>query len=69
MLFMTGNSIMKKKPIHVSEGAGVGLDEDTQVDVSTNGATPVHDEGQQKLREAIEEMDAKYADVFKRLAE
>ena len=61
---------MKKKLTRVAGDASVGLDEETQVDVPANDEAPVRDAArQQKLREAIEEMDAKYADVFKRLAE
>jgi antitoxin component of MazEF toxin-antitoxin module len=52
----------------------VGLDENSEVEISINDdvvvITPVRDVPRaQKLHEAIEKMDKKYAGLFRRLAE
>ena len=51
-----------------------GIDEDTPLELSTNGdvlvVTPVRDRARQrKLKKALEDMDRRYEGVFKRLAE
>jgi len=52
----------------------LGIDEDTPLEISTNGdvlvVTPVRDQARQrKLKKALDEMDRRYSGVFKRLAE
>ena len=71
-LTRTGNSLalVLDKPLLEQ----LGIDEDTNLELSTNGdvlvVTPVRDKGREKkLRETLEEMDRKYSGVFKRLAE
>ena len=71
-LTRTGNSvaIVLDKPLLEQ----AGLDEDSEVEVSTNGQviviSPVREAGRdRKLKRILEEMDEEYAGVFKRLAE
>ncbi len=71
-LTKTGNSLalVLDKPLLEQ----LGIDEDTPLELSTNGdvlvVTPVRDRARQrKLKKALEEMDRQYAGVFKRLAE
>jgi hypothetical protein len=60
---------MKKNPIRVSEGGGGGLDEDTQMDVSTNSTAPVHEaEIERRFRESAEKIATKHAGLFRRLS-
>lgn len=71
-LTKTGNSLalVLDKPLLEQ----LGIDEDTPLELSTNGdvlvVTPVRDRvRQRKLKKALEEMDRQYEGVFKRLAE
>jgi antitoxin component of MazEF toxin-antitoxin module len=71
-LTRTGNSValVLEKPI-LEE---LGLDENSEVEVSTNGQvlimTPKPDSARRrKLNRILEELDAEYGGVFKRLAE
>jgi len=71
-LTRTGNSValVLDKPILDA----LGIDENTLVEVSTNGdvlvMTPVRDKSREKrLKKILEELDAEYAGVFRRLAE
>lgn len=71
-LTKTGNSLalVLDKPLLEQ----LGIDEDTPLELSTNGdvlvVTPVRDRARQrKLKKALQEMDRQYAGVFKRLAE
>jgi antitoxin component of MazEF toxin-antitoxin module len=71
-LTRTGNSValVLDKPLLKQ----VGLDENSEVEVSTNGdvivMTPVRDAARQrKLRKIIEELDEQYSGLFRRLAE
>lgn len=52
----------------------LGINEDTTLEISTNGdilvVSPVRDkQRERKLKDALEEMDEKYGGVFRRLAE
>ena len=71
-LTRTGNSValVLDKPI-LEE---LGLDEGSEVEVSTNGQvlvmTPKPDSSRRrKLKRILDELDAEYGGVFKRLAE
>lgn len=71
-LTKTGNSLalVLDKPLLEQ----LGIDEDTPLELSTNGdvlvVTPVRDRARQrKLKKALQEMDRQYDGVFKRLAE
>jgi antitoxin MazE len=71
-LTRTGNSfaLVLDKPLLEQ----LGIDEDTPLELSTNGdvlvVTPVRDRAREKkLKKALEEMDRQYGGVFKRLAE
>ena len=71
-LTRTGNSfaLVLDKPLLEQ----LGIDENTPLELSTNGdvlvVTPVRDRARErKLKKALEEMDRKYSGVFKRLAE
>jgi len=71
-LTRTGNSvaIVLDKPVLEA----VGIEADSEVDVSTNGdvivITPVRDaKRQRKLKKILDELDEQYAGVFRRLAE
>jgi antitoxin component of MazEF toxin-antitoxin module len=71
-LTRTGNSfaLVLDKPLLEQ----LGIDEDTPLELSTNGdvlvVTPVRDHARErKLKKALEEMDREYGGVFKRLAE
>jgi antitoxin MazE len=71
-LIRTGNSLalVLDRPLLEAVGIGAG----TAVDVSTNGdvivVTPVRAKNRaRKLASALEEINAQYAGVFKRLAE
>ncbi len=71
-LTKTGNSLalVLDKPLLER----LGIDEDTPLELSTNGdvlvVTPVRDRvRERKLKKALEEMDRQYGGVFKRLAE
>ena len=71
-LTRTGNSfaLVLDKPL-LEE---LGIDEDTPLELSTNGdvlvVTPVRDRTREKkLKKALVEMDSQYGGVFKRLAE
>ena len=71
-LTRTGNSfaLVLDKPLLEQ----LGIDEDTLLELSTNGdvlvVTPVRDRARdKKLKKALEEMDRQYSGVFKRLAE
>ena len=70
-LTRTGNSLalVLDKPLLEQ----LGIDEDTPLELSTNGdvlvVTPVRDRARErKLKKVLEEMDRQYAGVFKRLA-
>jgi len=72
LLTRTGNSvaIVLDKPVLEA----VGIEADSEVDVSTNGdvivITPVRDaKRQRKLKKILDELDEQYAGVFRRLAE
>ena len=52
----------------------LGMDENTEVELSTNGdvlvVTPIRDAARRrKLRKIVEQMDEQYSGVFQRLAE
>src|SRR5450432_1533729 len=71
-LTKTGNSLalVLDKPLLEQ----LGIDEDTPLEISTNGdvlvVTPVRDPARErKLKMALDEMDRRYSGVFKRLAE
>lgn len=71
-LTRTGNSValVLDKPILEQ----LGLDENSEVEVSTNGdvlvVTPVRDDARRhKLNKILEELDDEYGGVFRRLAE
>jgi antitoxin MazE len=71
-LTKTGNSLalVLDKPL-LQE---LGIDEDTELEVSTNGdvliVTPVRDRGRErKFRKAVEKINRRYAGLFKRLSE
>ena len=71
-LTRTGNSValVLDKPLLEA----LGLNEDSEVEVSTNGQilvmTPKPDSTRtRKLRRILDELDAEYGGVFKRLAE
>jgi len=71
-LTRTGNSLalVLDKPLLEQ----LGIDEDTPLELSTNGdvlvVAPVRDRARErKLKKALEEMHRKYGGVFKRLAE
>ncbi len=71
-LTRTGNSValVLDKPILEQ----LGVDENSEVEVSTNGdvlvMTPVRDEARRhNLDKILEELDAEYGGVFRRLAE
>ena len=71
-LTRTGNSfaLVLDKPLLEQ----LGIDEDTPLELSTNGdvlvVTPVRDRARErKLKKALKEMDRQYSGVFKRLAE
>jgi antitoxin MazE len=71
-LTRTGNSfaLVLDKPL-LEE---LGIDEDTPLELSTNGdvlvVTPVRDRARErKLKEAMNEIDRKYGGLFKRLAD
>jgi antitoxin MazE len=71
-LTRTGNSLALVLDRPLLEAAGI--DADTTVEVSTDGdviiVTPVRAKKRaQKLASALEEINARYAGVFKRLAE
>ena len=70
-LTRTGNSLalVLDKPLLEQ----LGIDEDTPLELSSNGdvlvVTPVRDRARErKLKKVLEEMDRQYAGVFKRLA-
>ncbi|HET7710855.1 MAG TPA: AbrB/MazE/SpoVT family DNA-binding domain-containing protein [Thermoanaerobaculia bacterium] len=71
-LTRTGNSlaIVLDKPLLEA----TGIDEETEVEISTNGEiivlTPVRDrKRQRKLKRILDELDAQYGGLFKRLSE
>jgi antitoxin MazE len=71
-LTRTGNSfaLILDKPLLEQ----MGIDEDTPLELSTNGdvlvVTPVRDRARErKLKNAMKEIDRKYSGVFKRLAD
>ena len=71
-LTRTGNSLalVLDKPLLEQ----LGIDENTALEISTNGdvlvVTPVRDRARErKLKKALEEMDRQYGGVFKRLAQ
>jgi len=71
-LTRTGNSValVLDKPILDA----LGIDENTLVEVSTNGdvlvMTPVRDKAREKkFSKAVEKINRKYAGLFKKLAE
>jgi antitoxin MazE len=71
-LTRTGNSfaLVLDKPL-LEE---LGIDEETPLELSTNGdvlvVTPVRDRARErKLKEAMNEIDRKYGGLFKRLAD
>lgn len=71
-LTRTGNSLalVLDKPLLEQ----LGIDEDTPLEISTNGdvlvVTPVRDAARErKLKDALDDMDQRYGGVFKRLAE
>ncbi len=71
-LTRTGNSlaIVLDKPLLEQ----LGIDESTELEISTNGdvlvMTPVRDRGRErKFRKAVERINRKYAGLFRRLAE
>jgi antitoxin component of MazEF toxin-antitoxin module len=70
-LTRTGNSLalVLDKPLLEQ----LGIDENTPLEISTNGdvlvVTPVRDRARErKLKKALEDMDQQYGGVFKRLA-
>jgi len=71
-LTRTGNSLalVLDKPLLEA----LGIDENTELDLSTNGdvlvVTPARDRARQKkLKKILEELDRQYGGVFRRLAE
>jgi len=71
-LTRTGNSValVLEKPLLEQ----LGLDEDSEVELSSNGdvlvVTPIRTRARQrKLHRIMEELDEKYGGVFRRLAE
>jgi antitoxin MazE len=71
-LTRTGNSfaLVLDKPLLEQ----LGIDEDTPLELSTNGdvlvVTPVRDRAREKkFRKAVEKINRKYAGLFRRLAE
>ena len=71
-LTKTGNSLALVLDRPLLEAAGIGAD--TPLEVSTDGdvivVAPVRDKKRaRRLDAALEEIDARYAGVFKRLAE
>ena len=71
-LTRTGNSLalVLDKPLLEQ----LGIDEETPLEISTNGdvlvVTPVRDRARERqLKDALDEIDRRYAGVFKRLAE
>ena len=71
-LTRTGNSVALVLDRPLLEQ--LGLDESSEVEVSTNGEvlvmTPVRDvEREERFRKAVEKVNSKYAGLFKRLAE
>ncbi len=71
-LTRTGNSfaLVLDKPLLEQ----LGIDEDTLLELSTNGdvlvVTPVRDRARErKFRKAVEKINKKYAGLFRRLAE
>jgi len=71
-LTKTGNSLalVLEKPLLQQ----LGIDEDTELELSTNGdvlvVTPVRSRSRErKFRRAVEKINQKYAGLFKRLSE
>ena len=71
-LTRTGNSVavVLDKPLLEA----VGLDEDSEVEISTNGQvivlTPKRDSArEEKFRKAVEKINRKYAGLFRRLSQ
>ena len=71
-LTKTGNSLalVLDKPLLQQ----LGIDEDTDLEISTNGdvlvVTPVRDRSRErKFRKAVEKVNRRYAGLFKRLSE
>jgi len=71
-LTRTGNSLalVLDKPLLEA----LGIDENTEVEVSTNGdvlvVTPVRDKARErKFRKSVEKINRKYAGLFRKLAE
>jgi antitoxin MazE len=71
-LTKTGNSLalVLDKPLLQQ----LGIDEDTELEISTNGdvlvVTPVRDRARErKFRKAVDKINRKYAGLFKRLSE
>ena len=71
-LTRTGNSLalVLDKPLLEQ----TGIDENTELEISTNGqlivVTPVRDQTREKhFRRALEEVNEEYAGLFRRLAE
>jgi antitoxin MazE len=71
-LTRTGNSLalVLDKPLLEQ----TGIDENTELEISTNGqlivVTPVRDaEREKRFRNALEEVNKEYAGLFRRLAE
>ena len=71
-LTRTGNSLalVLDKPLLET----LGIDENTELEISTNGdvlvVTPVRDRGREKkLKKILEQLDREYGGVFRRLAE
>jgi antitoxin component of MazEF toxin-antitoxin module len=71
-LTRTGNSValVLEKPLLEQ----LGLDENSEVEISTNGdvlvMTPLRENGRRrKLQKILKELDEQYAGVFRRLAE
>ncbi|HSP15304.1 MAG TPA: AbrB/MazE/SpoVT family DNA-binding domain-containing protein [Thermoanaerobaculia bacterium] len=71
-LTKTGNSLalVLDKPLLQQ----LGIDENTELEISTNGdvlvVTPVRDRARErKIRKAVEKINRRYAGLFKRLSE
>ena len=71
-LTRTGNSLalVLDKPLLEA----LGIDESTELEISTNGdvlvVTPVRDRAREKkLKKILEQLDREYGGVFRRLAE
>ena len=71
-LTKTGNSLalVLDKPLLQQ----MGIDEDTELEISTNGdvlvVTPVRDRSRERrFRKAVVKINARYAGLFKRLSE